>query len=124
MARRQVTGWRLDPEDRARLLEQFAPRYADIIAEHVTLQFGGACALPRERSGEVIGEADDGAGAQALVVRIGGTSDRPDGSTYHITWSLDRNRGRKPVQSNDVIRDFGWRPLAEPVPITLHPARI
>jgi hypothetical protein len=119
-----VTGWRLDAEERKQLLDRFAPKFRDIVADHVTLQFGGSCALPTERSGEVIGEIDDGAGVQALIVRIGGTSDRPDGSTYHITWSLDRSRGRKPVESNDVIRALGWRPLAEPVPITLQPARL
>jgi hypothetical protein len=123
MAKQQVTGWTLDREDRKRLLEHFAPRYADVVADHVTLRIGGG-GLPTEGSGEVIGEVDDGDGVQALVVRIGGTSDRPDGSTYHITWSLDRARGRKPVESNDVIARLGWRPLSEPIPIRLHPGRV
>src|SRR3546814_9902597 len=50
---------------------------------------------------------DDGEGLQALIVSIDGSTDRPDGSTYHITWSLDRSRGRKAVQSNDVIAERG-----------------
>jgi hypothetical protein len=62
--------------------------------------------LPRETEGFVVGVADDGVGVQALVVEIGGTLRRPDGSTYHITWSL--GRGRRAVESNDVIRDCGW----------------
>ena len=33
-------------------------------------------------------------------------TDRPDGSTYHITWSL--GPGRKARESNDVLRDQGW----------------
>ena len=34
----------------------------------------------------------------------------PDGSTYHITWSL--GPGRKARESNDVLRDQGWEPSA------------
>ena len=123
MRRPQVTGWLLDAEERASLLARIPPKFSDVIADHVTLQFSASCDLPAERSGEVIGEIDDGAGVQALVVRVGGTSDRPDGSTYHVTWSLDRSRGRKAVESNDVIRELGWRPLPVPIPIQLRPAR-
>ena len=38
----------------------------------------------------MVGVDDDGAGVQALVVEIGGAARRPDGSTYHITWSSRR----------------------------------
>ena len=55
-----------------------------------------------------------------MVVEIDGTTDRPDGSTYHITWSL--GAGRAASESNEVIRAHGWRPV-EPVAITLTPAR-
>jgi hypothetical protein len=125
MARRWVTGWKLDPGDREQLLARFEPLFPDVIADHVTLRTGTdlKTPLPCEKTGEIVGEANDGVGLQALVVRIGGTTDRSDGSTYHITWSLDRARGRRPVQSNDVIAQLGWRSLAEPVPIRLKPAR-
>ena len=125
MARRWVTGWKLDATDRERLLERFRPAFPDVVADHVTLRTGtnASTPLPRETRGEVVGEIDDGAGVQALVVTIGGTTDRSDGSTYHITWSLDRARGRRPVESNAVIARLGWRSLPEPVPIRLHPAR-
>jgi len=53
------------------------------------------------------------------VVRIGGTTDRPDGSTYHITWSL--GPGRKAKESNDVIAAHGWTPFAAPIPVRLEP---
>lgn len=125
MGKRWVTGWKLDEEDRARLLDRFAPLFPDLVADHVTLRTGTdeRTTLPSETRGEVVGEIDDGAGVQALVVRIGGTTDRADGSTYHITWSLDRARGRRPVESNTVIAQLGWRSLPEPVPIRLRPAR-
>lgn len=122
---RYVTGWKLDRGDRARLLERFPPAYANAVADHVTLaaKVGKDAALPTETSGEIVGIADDGHGVQAMVVRIGGTTDRPDGSSYHITWSLDRAKGRRAVESNDVIAKRGWTPLPEPVPIRLQPAR-
>jgi hypothetical protein len=125
MTRRWVTGWKLDEADRSRLLLQFRPLFADVVADHVTLRTGTdrRTPLPVETSGEIVGEIDDGAGVQALVVGIGGTTDRSDGSTYHITWSLDRARGRRAVESNDVIARLGWRPLPTPVAIRLRPAR-
>ena len=59
----------------------------------------------------MVGVADDGAGVQALVVEIGGTTRRPDGSTYHVTWSL--GPGRRAVEGNDAIRDRGWTATGE-----------
>jgi hypothetical protein len=115
----------LDPGEREELLVRFAPLFPDVIADHVTLRTGTdhKTPLPRETGGEIIGETDDGAGVQALIVKIGGSTDRRDGSTYHITWSIDRARGRRPVESNDVIAQRGWRSLPEPIPIRLKPAR-
>ena len=114
------TGWKLPADERGRLLAQVPPRYERLVADHVTLQFGAGPQdpLPTATLAEVIGCADDGEGVQALVVAIDGTSDRPDGSTYHITWSLAD--GRRPVESNDVIRDYGWRPL-DPLMVRLVP---
>ena len=125
MAQRWVTGWKLDAGDRERLLQRFGPLFPDVVADHVTLRTGtdASTPLPRETIGQVAGEIDDGTGVQALVVSIGGTTDRSDGSTYHITWSLDRRRGRRPVESNAVIARLGWRPLTQAIPIRLHPAR-
>lgn len=120
-----VTGWKLDPNDRERLLARFEPLFSDVVADHVTL-CGGTdhkTPLPRETAGEVIGEIDDGAGVQALIVCINGTTDRADGRTYHITWSIDRASGRRPIESNDVIADRGWRRLEEPIAIRLQPAK-
>jgi hypothetical protein len=57
---------------------------------------------------------------QAMVVEIGGSSRRPDGGTYHITWSLAE--GRKARESNDVIRDKGWSRWDEAVEVTVEPA--
>ena len=108
------------------LLARFAPTFHDVIADHVTLDgdAGPDDPLPVETTGTVVGEASDGVGVQALVVAIGGTTDRPDGSTYHLTWSIDRAAGRGAIESNDVIRERGWRTLDEPIAIRLEPARL
>jgi hypothetical protein len=121
---KQVVGWLLDEAERKALLARFPPLYTDVIAHHVTLQANAPAKapLPAEAEAEIVGEADDGRGLQALVVRVGDTTRRPDGGTYHITWSLDRSRGRKPVHSNDVIGTQGWT-ACTPVPISLKPAR-
>ena len=105
-----IVGWKLVEVDRLALLRRFVPVYPDVIAHHVTLQFDAPpfATPPEERLGEVVGHADDGAGVEALVLRIGGTTNRPGGGTYHITWSLDRRAGRKPVDSNRVLAELGW----------------
>lgn len=115
-------GWALHPEDRQALLNAFPPAYPKVVADHVTLSLTSlmkGAGLPTARSGEVVGSTDDGQGVQALVVRIEGTTDRPDGSTYHLTWSL--GPGRKAVESNDVLRERGWTPIERPWPIRLEP---
>src|SRR4051794_7259980 len=118
-----VTGWKLDRAQRTELLQQFPPRYAGTVADHVTLATDASAdaPLPEETLGEIVGRADDGKGVEAMVVRIGGTTDRPDGSTYHITWSLAE--GRKAVESNDVIAAHGWNGLDLAMPVRLRPAR-
>ena len=118
-----VIGWKLDPNQRAELLLQFPPRYPNAVADHVTLEVNVSpnTPLPGPADAEIIGRADDGAGVEAMVVRLNGTTDRPDGSTYHITWSLAE--GRRAKESNDVIAALGWEELDLPVPVLLTPAR-
>lgn len=120
----RLLGWRLPAEDRDRLMALCPPRYADVFAHHVTLRVrvSPRAALPPETEARVVGRADDCGSLEALVVEIGGTTRRPDGSTYHITWSLDRAAGRTPVQSNDVIRSHGFERWPEPIQIRLEPA--
>ncbi|APZ97489.1 hypothetical protein BWQ93_02510 [Sphingopyxis sp. QXT-31] len=120
---RSIAGWKLPPAERDWLLERFEPRYAELVADHVTLRFGTAedTPLPAAHAGEIVGEVDDGAGVQALVVRIGGTTDRGDGSHYHITWSL--GPGREAKESNDVLAATKWQRVHPPIAIALAPAR-
>ena len=115
-----VAGWKLPPDERELLLARFPPKYENVIADHVTLRVGGT-ELPRKPDARIVGRADDGQSLECLVVELDGTTDRPDGSTYHITWSL--GAGRKAIESNDVLRDKGWKPIGAPIPVELQPAR-
>ena len=117
-----VTGWKLPRDDREALLARFTPKYDDVVADHVTLSVGATSQtpLPRKPEARVVGRADDERSLECLVVELDGTTDRPDGSTYHITWSL--GPGRKARESNDVLSDRGWDPT-DPIDIELEPAR-
>lgn len=121
----RVIGWKLDRADRAKLLERLAPEWPDVIADHVTLDAHATAGapLPPACRAEIVGSVDDGEGLQAMVVAIDGSTDRPDGGTYHITWSLDCARGRKPVESNAVIAERGWHRFERPIPVGVVPAR-
>ena len=115
-----VIGWKLDRKERDQLLARFPPRYPTAVADHVTLETTAqSISPPLEVTAEIVGHADDGAGVEAMVVAIDGTTDRPDGSTFHITWSL--GAGRRARESNDVLRQSGWTAMV-PVPVTVRPA--
>ena len=118
----RVAGWLLRPEDRDRLMAVFPPADPRVVAHHVTLKAGVRpdYPLPSDTEGSVVGVADDGAGVQALVVEIGGTTRRPDGSTYHVTWSLAP--GREAVESNDAIRERGWTATPQRHRVRLEPS--
>jgi len=118
-----VTGWKLGQSDRELLLREFPPKYENVVADHVTLRVGATAGapLPARPVAEVVGRADDGIGVECLVVSLDGTTDRPDGSTFHITWSLGPTR--KARESNDVLRDKGWAYLERPFAVDLEPAR-
>lgn len=117
-----VIGWKLDRAQREALLKRFPPRYGQAVADHVTLDIDAETKpLPPEVKAAIVGRADDGEGVEAVAVSIDGTTDRPDGSTFHITWSL--GPGRRAKESNDVLRARGWDEIDPPVPVTIRPAR-
>jgi hypothetical protein len=118
-----VTGWKLNQSDRELLLERFPPSYENVVADHVTLRSGATPDTPlpeNPKSSNVVGHADDHSGLECLVVEMNGTTDRPDGSTYHITLSL--GPGRRARESNDLLRDRGWVHIESPIPVELTPA--
>lgn len=120
----RVIGWKLDREQREELLRRFPPRYPDAIADHVTLQTDAERAeLPEPVEAAIVGRADDHDSLECMVAAIDGTTDRPDGSTFHITWSLDRAKGREARESNDLLKEQGWTRFDQAIPIAIQPAR-
>lgn len=111
---------RISDSSRSLLAKKFPPKYPDWIGHHVTVKFGVSKGAETEYDRtipmQVIGYVD-GDGIEALVVEVDGNTIRSDGKTYHITWSLDRSKGRKPVHSNVLIASAGFTKI-EPIKIT------
>lgn len=103
------TGWEISGHARSALASQFPPRFSDFIGHHITHQFPAKSdtPLPEASNIEVVGYGWDEAGLEALVIAVDGSTTRPDGRIYHVTWSLDREAGFKPKDSNRVLAS-GW----------------
>lgn len=108
----------LDDQTRAKLIKHFPPKFKDFIGHHITMEFGVSknTELPDQpRDIKVVGYASDDS-LEALVVSVDGKIKRPDGSIYHITWSLDRSKGRKPKDSNQLLTK-GYKKIDNPINI-------
>lgn len=106
-----TTGWKLTRDCRDALMHLFPPKYARPIADHVTLSISGQAPPEPVSDAKIIGYADDGIGVEALIVALDGSTARPDGKIWHVTWSLAD--GRSARESNDVIAQLGWTTIEE-----------
>jgi hypothetical protein len=106
----------LDEESRSKLLTAYPPRFPDIIAHHITLAFGiplsqdildGFISVFGNSIVEVVG-CVSGGGVDAAVVRVNGNLYRPDTKVFHITLSIDRSTGVKPVDANKLLVSYPW----------------
>jgi len=95
-----------DEATRELLAEKFPPKYSKFIGHHVTVEFGvpADAEPPEDAEVKVLGIKDSGDGLEALVVSVGGETQRPDGGTYHITWSLEPDK-YSPKDSNALMQD-------------------
>ena len=108
----------LDEVSRTKILQTYKPKYPDVIAHHVTLEFGvneevGLQLVQQYTNAlrivEVIGYSDHIGMGEVLVVAINNNVGRRDPTNlYHITLSIDRSKGVKPKDSNDILRSIGW----------------
>lgn len=114
------SGWELNEDSRNKLLKIFEPKFSDVIAHHITLKFPVKSNSddPAQVEAEVVGYACDES-LECLVVSVDGSTERPDGKVFHITWSLERDDGRTPSQSNSLLKD-GWEKV-EPIKISVTP---
>lgn len=119
--RKGYNGYLLTERGREHLLAHIDPMHPDVIAHHVTHEFGVYESLPPEtRSVRVTAVASNDR-VQAAIVKVNGTTQRGDGSFYHITVSIDRSKGAKPVDSNDLIRDSRNWTAVEPFDVEVEP---
>lgn len=93
----------LDGASVEKLKIKFPPKNERFIGHHVTVNnhHRKGDELPAEAKLKVVGHVEE-EGLEALIVSVNGKTKRPDGNTYHITWSLDPSK-KKPVDSNDLI---------------------
>ena len=94
----------LTESGRADLIQRYPALHPEVVAHHVTHAFGVSVEdeVPDVWEVEVVGHTSN-YGIQALVVKVNGSTERPDGGTYHITLSLDRGKGYAPKHSNDLV---------------------
>lgn len=112
----------LSDSSRRELLKHFKPQFDEVICHHVTYQFPAKASdalPPAVHEAHVVGYAEED-GLECLVVEINGHTKRPDGKLFHITHSLDRKKGKKPVHSNDLLQKKGFKHVS-PISITLKP---
>ena len=115
----------LDEKSRTNIFHRiYPPEHCDVIAHHVTMVSGVKKGLeqialdlcPTIHSAMVVGYVADDKG-EAYVVSINGVTHRMDEGVYHITISIDRSQGVKPVYSNQLIKEKGWTEV-DPFEIT------
>ena len=116
------TGYLIDEKSRDKLLKIFPPKYPDVIAHHITEKFGVTkyAEEPEQPSSvKVIGYIDNGENIEGLLVEVNGTTTRKSGSKYHITWSIDKSTGAKPVDTNKYVDEA--KILKKPIYINVTP---
>lgn len=101
----------LDDKSRTKLLRMWPTSHPDVICHHVTLEFG----VPETRLVQMMEELGPvrinvrgiakNDSVEALLVTVNDRAVRPDGKIYHITHSIDRLKGAKPVHSNELVSD-------------------
>jgi hypothetical protein len=102
----------LDEQSRTKILDYFAPAHPDVIGHHITLEFGVPEPTKEKwkelhkkyATAKITGVAQNEK-AKALTVSFDGNERRDDGKYFHITLSIDRSSGVKPVYSNQLLVD-------------------
>lgn len=116
------TGWLIEESSIKKLKNLYSNVHPDFIGHHITYMFGKDSEMPPEVSINVVGQCITDK-IQCFVVEIDGKVVRPDGAIYHITWSIDRSKGAKPVDSNTAIRENGFEHFVVPIPIKGTPTK-
>ena len=95
-------GYEIERGSRNKLMALFPPKYPNVLGHHITEEFGVKNGEVPDQPKQVliVGYIDNGEDVEGLLVSVDGTTDRPSGGKYHITWSIDRSKGAKPFHTN------------------------
>jgi len=90
------------------LIEHYPPQFPNMIGHHVTLSVGisSTICLPKDGEIVVIGHLTDNDSIECFLVTVDGNDKHSSDRYYHITWSINRAKGRKPVDSNSIITKY------------------
>ena len=120
--RKGYNGYLLTDHSRGLLLGMIEPLHPDIIAHHITHEFGIYEELPPDAHTARVTAVASNDRVQAAVVKINGTTARTYGdSFYHVTISVDRAAGGKPNDSNELIKDSRNWTAVEPFNLAVMP---
>lgn len=104
--RKGYNGYELTQQARSELMAHIEPMHPDVIAHHVTHDFGVYESLPPDTNTVRVTAMASNDKVQAAIVKVNGTTVREYGdSFYHITISIDRAAGGKPNDSNALVKD-------------------
>lgn len=108
------TAFVLSESDRNKILAKHPGIFPDLIAHHITWEFGVPSDSPIPDVNGLRFKldykcVDENKGVEVFHVVVWDREankviERPDGKIPHLTWSIDRSLGAKPMHSNDVIR--------------------
>jgi len=108
----------LAASDREKLLKRFPPKYARVVADHLTAE--GLRSMDKviegPATGAVIGESVGG-GIQSLIVTVNGNETTADGTPFHITWSAEP--GVSTGTAGESAKKHGFARLKSPIAIDL-----
>lgn len=105
----------LSENARAILLLSFHPRFSKVYAQHVTVEFkltAEKLEAIKKQFGSRLKVTATGMCRSSVIecvtIRVNGDTRRPDGGTYHLTYSLELPK--RPVDSNELLLAFGGQP--------------
>lgn len=99
----------ISSELRERILATYPAIFEEVICEHCTLVFTPFNNTEYETNTPYTIKITQGLSnecIQCVTCTIDDKSNRPNGGKFHITVSLDRTKGAKPVMSNNLILDY------------------
>lgn len=112
------------PQSYHDMLEERIPyAFSEKFGDHITVQFP----YNIKREGPIpdiesvikpYAVLTDGENIECVMVTVDGMPARPDGSFYHITWSIHDRTKTKPIESNNIIHRY-FREQDQTVKLTL-----